>query len=196
MFLPKIELLPRELLVQTSDVDHADWNYRPLLGKLQRVRFQLIKALLRNSHGTELLEVGYGSGVFFPELLKHCQNISGVDIHPMPSEVSQSIEAAGIRANLHSADVCDMPFPDDAFDIVVAVSALEYVPDIDKACLEKMPRKITGIVVRSCSPHWIGTSASSEYADGRGRPHPGRLSIVRCVSRRVPERRMGRFSSC
>jgi len=136
MILPRIELLPRELLVQTSDVDHADWNYRPLLGKLQRVRFQLIKALLRDSRGTDLLEVGYGSGVFFPELLKHCQNISGVDIHPMPAEVSQSIEAAGIRADLHSADVCDMPFSSDAFDIVVAVSALEYVPDIDKACLE------------------------------------------------------------
>lgn len=148
MLLPKIELLPRDLLVQTSEIDHADWNYRPVLGKLQRVRFQLIKILLENTQGKDLLEVGYGSGVFFPELLKHCSNIAGVDIHDMPEEVTESIKRAGIHADLRSDDVCTMPFEDDSFDVVVAVSALEYVPDIDKGCLEiKRVLREGGVVV-------------------------------------------------
>lgn len=136
MFLPKIELLPQELLVKTSEVDHADWNYRPLLGKLQRVRFQLIKSLLGQERGDGLLEVGYGSGVFFPELLKHCGRIAGVDIHEMPAEVSEALAKASINADLRSGSVSEMSFEDNSFDFVVAVSALEYVTDIDKACRE------------------------------------------------------------
>jgi len=136
MFLPGIELLPRELLVQTSEVDHADWNYRPLLGKLQRTRFQLIKSLLRDASGTDLLEVGYGSGVFFPELLKVCDHISGIDPHGKQGEVLAELEKAGITADLRSGSVSDMPFDDGSFDVVVAVSALEYVDAIDDACKE------------------------------------------------------------
>ena len=136
MFLPKIELLPQELLVRTSDVDHADWNYKPLLGKLQRVRFQLVKSLIEGRKLSNLLEVGYGSGVFFPELLKHCEHISGIDIHSKEKEVLCMMVRAGIEASLQSGDVCSMPFADKSFDAVVAVSALEYVSEIDLACEE------------------------------------------------------------
>lgn len=148
MFLPTIELLPPEMLVTTSAVDHADWNYRPVLGKLQRVRFQLVKSLLDDTEGSDLLEVGYGSGVFFPELQKHTRRISGIDIHTCEAEVTEKIRTAGIEADLHSGDVCSMPFDDDSQDIVVAVSALEYVTEIDKACTEiiRVLRK-DGVVV-------------------------------------------------
>ena len=136
MFLPRVELLKQELLVTTSEVDHADWNYRPLLGKLQRVRFQLVRSLLETGNGQDLLEVGYGSGVFFPELRKVCPRLSGIDPHTMPSEVRASLEKANIEADLRSGSVSDMPFEDAVFDSVVAVSAMEYVEDIGDACRE------------------------------------------------------------
>lgn len=136
MFLPKIELLSKELLVRTSDVDHADWNYRPIFGKLQRVRFQLIKSLLGDVGRNDLLEVGYGSGVFFPELLNSCKNIYGIDPHTKEREVKESLSNAGIVADLRSGSVSNMPFGNDSFDAVVAISALEYVEDIDHACNE------------------------------------------------------------
>lgn len=134
--MPNVELLPRDLLVQTSDVDHADWNYRPLLGLLQRARFRLVKSLLKGISGEDLLEVGYGSGVFFPELLKVCGNISGIDIHEKPADVSEAIANAGITADLRSGSVSSMSFDDDSFDVVVAVSAMEYVDEIHEACSE------------------------------------------------------------
>jgi SAM-dependent methyltransferase len=136
VFLPKINLLARELLVKTSEIDHADWNYRPILGKLQRVRFQLVKSLLQDAEGQGLLEVGYGSGVFFPELKSHCSHISGIDIHNHQEEVMQQLLSVGIESDLRSGSVCDMPFESGSQDIVVAVSALEYVDEIDAACVE------------------------------------------------------------
>lgn len=174
----KIELLPRELLVRTSEVDHADWNYRPLLGTLQRARFHLIKSLLRDTSGEGLLEVGYGSGVFFPELMHHCRRIAGVDIHSCEAEVTEMVRKASIDADLISGDVCEMPFDDDSFDIVVAVSALEYVPDMDKACEEIIrvmtDRGVLVLVTPGKSPILDaglkllgGEDADSNYGDRR-----------------------------
>lgn len=178
MFSARIDLLPRELLVQTSDVDHADWNYRPILGILQRVRFRLVKAVLGDMRGDDLLEVGYGSGVFFPELMKVCPQIAGIDPHDKVSEVVNAIGKAGIQADLRSGSVSAMPFGDDSFDVIVAVSALEYVEDIDAACQEitrvLKPGGVLALVTPSKSPVLDfglkllgGEDADSNYGDRR-----------------------------
>lgn len=136
MRLQNLKLLPKDLLVRTSDVDHADWNYRLLLGRLQRVRFQLALSLLVEAEGSHLLEVGYGSGVFIPELGKTWEYISGIDIHQFDREVANSLEEVDILADLRSGSVTDMPFASGSFDVALAVSSLEYVEDIDNACAE------------------------------------------------------------
>jgi hypothetical protein len=42
----RLRLLPRERLIKTSKFDHADWNFIPVLGFLQRKRFRLAVSLL------------------------------------------------------------------------------------------------------------------------------------------------------
>jgi tRNA G46 methylase TrmB len=66
----QLSLLPPSALLRTGPVDHADWNYRPLIGTVQRIRFRLVCRLLGNGRFDRLLEIGYGSGVFMPELAK------------------------------------------------------------------------------------------------------------------------------
>ena len=91
-----IRLLPLQDLVRTGPVDHADWNYRPLLGLLQRRRFQLATALLPRPRMQRLLEVGYGSGVFLPELARHCEELHGIDTHASPAEVLGKLLPHGV----------------------------------------------------------------------------------------------------
>lgn len=55
---PRLRLLPRDALIATSEVDHADWNYRPLLGALQRRRFVMALSLMKSRKYERLLEVG------------------------------------------------------------------------------------------------------------------------------------------
>lgn len=131
-----LRLLPLEALVKTGTVDHADWNYRPVLGAISRRRFQLVVSLLGCTRAHRLLEIGYGSGIFLPELSRHCEELYGVDIHPFGAAVSDSLSRAGVRAALHSASAAALPFPDAHFDVVVAISALEFVDDLDAACDE------------------------------------------------------------
>ena len=136
MTLPRVELLPQESLVKTSGVDHADWNYRPFLGILQRTRFRLVASLLDGQHYAHILEIGYGSGVFFPHLNAICDELSGIDIHEFPDAVGEAIGKVGISAELLAGSAEKMGFDSNQFDCAVAVSALEYVEDIDAACAE------------------------------------------------------------
>jgi SAM-dependent methyltransferase len=137
-FLTAPRLLPAEDLVVTNPVDHADWNYKPLLGTIQRTRFRLIMRLLAGLEIDGLLEIGYGSGVFMPELMRHCKTIAGIDPHPCNAEVTTALAKHGIKADLRSASAEAIPFPDASFDCLVSVSALEYIPDIDIGCREML----------------------------------------------------------
>jgi ubiquinone/menaquinone biosynthesis C-methylase UbiE len=125
-----LKLLPPDRLVITGPVDKARWNYDSWLSWLQRRRFKLVIGLLgRIRYGTAL-EVGYGSGVFMPELSQRCDRLLGIDIHHHVAPVTQALAAEGVRAELHVASAESMPMiPDACVDLAVSVSTLEYVPD-------------------------------------------------------------------
>lgn len=137
-----LNLLHEEALIKTGEVDHADWNYRPLLGGISRSRFRLIKNLLGQRRGNRIMEIGYGSGVFLPELARHANEIYGVDVHDRNIEVTEKLADLGIKANLVSSGAEKIEVQDGFFDFIVAVSALEFVSDLDAVCVE-MKRTLT-----------------------------------------------------
>jgi ubiquinone/menaquinone biosynthesis C-methylase UbiE len=131
-----LRLLPRRALLRTGVVDHADWNYRLLLGWIQRLRFRLVVALLPPGRVGQMLEIGYGSGVFLPELARHCWELHGTDRHHHADAVQESLARFGVNVRLQSAPAERQPFASSSFDVVVAVSVLEFVDDVDAACRE------------------------------------------------------------
>lgn len=131
-----LKLLPPDALVKTGDVDHADWNYKPVVGAISRTRFSLIKKLFGARHFTSILEIGYGSGVFLPELKKYADEICGIDIHDKHAEVAARLAGYDVKAELASGSATAMEWKDESFDAVVAVSALEFIEDLDAACIE------------------------------------------------------------
>jgi SAM-dependent methyltransferase len=177
-----LALLPADSLVRTGPVDHADWNYRPLIGYVQRLRFRLIKNLLGTQRFGRLLEIGYGSGVFMPELAKRADELFGIDPHPMPGEVQQVLSRHGIRASLVTGVAERLPYADGFLDCVVSVSAMEYVEDIDAACreLRRVLRPGGSIIIATpgASPLWdlalrLSTGENpKQYADRRQRLLP------------------------
>src|SRR4051794_36473291 len=132
----QLHLLPEEVLVKTGPVDHADWNFRPVLGAIQRARFRILLNLLGAGRFDRLLEVGYGSGVFLPELARRCRSLYGVDIHQEPERVTAALAKLDVRASLSTASAEAMPFDDGFFDAAVAVSSFEFIGDFDRACRE------------------------------------------------------------
>lgn len=152
-----LRLLPPSALVKTGDVDHADWNYRPVLGAISRLRFRLVAALLDTEPRTaRLLEIGYGSGVFMPELARRCEELYGVDVHHETQAVTDALASSGVEARLFSSSVTATPFDADFFGAAVAVSALEFVEDLPEACAEikrvLKPRGALVVVTPGFSP--------------------------------------------
>jgi SAM-dependent methyltransferase len=131
-----MRLLTKEELIKTGGSDKAQWIYSWLLGPLQRKRFQLALGLLGDGHVGRLLEIGYGSGVFLPELARHCEELYAADIHPRGGGVSQVLTKGNLTVGIVCASMSALPFADQCMDCVVAISCLEYCPDQDALCLE------------------------------------------------------------
>lgn len=171
-----LTLLPESALVRTGPVDHADWNYRPLIGAVQRIRFRLIRTLLGERRFERVLEIGYGSGVFMPELAKRANELFGIDPHLMPREVEEALRKHGVHASLVTGSAEALPYEDGFFDCAVSVSAIEYVEDIDRACRELIrvlrPGGIVVVATPGVSPIWdlalrLSTGESPKQYAGR-----------------------------
>lgn len=157
--LRQLNLLPTDALVKTGDVDHANWNHKPLLGAISRARFHLIKELLGVRLGERLLEIGYGSGVFMPELAKYADELYGIDVHNNQKEVADTLAKFSVKAELASGGAEEIPWADDFFDSVVVVSALEFVSDLEAVCRE------VGRVLKPAGSFFVVTPGHSPILD-------------------------------
>lgn len=173
-----LQLLPPDALLKTGEVDHADWNFRPLLGTISRARYRLAVSLLSGQHFGRLLEVGYGSGVFMPELARFCDELYGIDVHHMQQAVADQLARFSVNARLSSGSVTQMPFDAHFFNCIVAISALEFVADLDAACEEvKRVLKPDGLFIVLTPGHspivdfglrvLTGKSAKEDFSDRR-----------------------------
>lgn len=186
-----MRLLPKTQLIQTGPVDHADWNYRPGLAFVMRRRFALMLGLLpRHSH--RMLEIGFGSGVFMPELSQRCDELYGIDVHDETAAVQARLDASGVRAVLSRQSAAKTTFDDCFFDSIAAVSALEFIDDIEAAAAELarvltpqgrlvavMPGKSPLLDFALCVA--TGKSANDDYGDRRERVIPALQKHFRIV---------------
>ncbi len=134
----ELRLPPREAVAKTNELDQGDWNYRPGLGWVSRLRLRAVAAALAGTRAQRLLEIGYGSGVFLPELAKHCTELFGIDVHQNAPLAANMLEGQGVRAELATGSATDLPYASGAFDAVVAVSTLEFVPDVAQSVAEML----------------------------------------------------------
>jgi ubiquinone/menaquinone biosynthesis C-methylase UbiE len=151
-----------------------------------RRRFALVLSLMPENRPRRLLEVGFGSGIFLPELYQRCDEAFGIDIHEHVAEVQQTLMACSVNAALSRQTAARLDFPEHFFDVIVSVSALEFVDNIQEAARE-LSRVLTPAgrliaVMPSASPfldfmlHVLtGENAKSDYDDRRARVVPAML---------------------
>ena len=139
VFVGALHLPERGHLPATGPVDFVEQYYSGAAGYMLRQRLRWVRDELPRCES--VLEIGYGSGIFFYELARHapetvgrrrCAFASGAD-------VVRSCGADGISVMAAQASGEALPFADASFDAVVIVSALEFMSN-PEVCLHEAVR--------------------------------------------------------
>ena len=117
-------------------------NYMSFPPALERKTF-LGKHLSRFREDSYFCDLGFGPGVLTAFILQQeaSWRAAGVDISKDCLHHAQRLlekKAVSGRSELSVADVRSLPYPDDTFDVVVAVEVLEHIPDPEAGLTEAM----------------------------------------------------------
>ena len=133
----KIIIPEKSMLSRTNAVDYFYWNYKFPIKFIQLYRFKTLTRLLGNVIYPRLLEIGTGSGIFLPELARHCDSLYASDIHPYFENIDHLLNYYNVRNyELKSQSIEKTDYPDNFFDAIVGVSVLEFVDNLDAALTE------------------------------------------------------------
>jgi SAM-dependent methyltransferase len=122
----------------TGPVDFVDHYYTGGAGWMLRQRLRWVRDALP-PRCEAVLEIGYGSGIFFYELSRHARTLVGIDVHSRGAAVVTDCAEDGISIVAAQGSGMALPFADGSFDAVVIVSALEFMSD-PAACLRESLR--------------------------------------------------------
>ncbi|MDD2923525.1 MAG: class I SAM-dependent methyltransferase [Anaerolineales bacterium] len=126
---PVLKLLPAEKYKGVNQYDPIKYYYWPVFGKMYRRRVEL--ALGECTGGEKILEVGFGTGLAFPNLHDTYKEIHGIDLTADIEAVQSVFAPMNIPLFLEKGDVQNMPYPDHSFDTVLLVSILEHLKPLE-----------------------------------------------------------------
>ena len=126
---PKLKLLPASQYKGVNQYDPIKYYYWPIFGRMYRQRVEL--ALGECTGGERILEVGFGTGLAFPNLHDVYKEIHGIDLTADIHAVQSVFEPTGIPLFLEKGDVLKMPYQDNFFDTVLLVSILEHLKPVE-----------------------------------------------------------------
>ena len=135
----KLIIPPRHLMTKTNDEDPVFFHYYPIARIVYRKRLKNTLSLIpEGKKYKNVLEIGYGSGIFLPTLAELAETVTALDIHPETEAVGKLLDFYHIRnrVKLISGDIMNMPFEDSVFDCCVIVSTLENIENSEQAVSE------------------------------------------------------------
>ncbi|MBN2574030.1 MAG: methyltransferase domain-containing protein [Deltaproteobacteria bacterium] len=127
----KLALPAAGTLKPNNEHDPLPYYYRPLLGWLYRRRLQMALDLVPPD-GERALEVGVGSGILVPTLTARFSTYTGADLvlaDGLVPLVAPACQAQFVRADL----LAEADLPGAAFDVVLCISVLEHIADVNGA---------------------------------------------------------------
>jgi SAM-dependent methyltransferase len=127
-------LPPRGALPKTNDEDPVDYYYG-VTAPLYRGRLAIAARMLGRGYPS-LLDVGYGSGIFFPELARRAERLVGVEVHRQEASVAEALRELGVDVELRTGSILELPAEDAEFDAVVCLSVLEHLRELGSSLRE------------------------------------------------------------
>ena len=119
----------------TTAQTYDDW-FRTPLGRVcdNLEKHALSRALPTPKSGDRLLDAGCGTGHFSAFFAERGFEVTGADVSPEMIEIARQKTIP--KATFQLADITALPFKDESFDVVTAITVLEFIPEREKALQE------------------------------------------------------------
>jgi SAM-dependent methyltransferase len=111
--------------------------YEASMGRWSRSAGAVFLDWLAASKHARWLDIGCGTGVFTQLLIETASPATVSAVDPTPAQIERArSQPVGQRAEFHVADAMALPFPDNAFDVVVSALVINFIPDRPRALAE------------------------------------------------------------
>ena len=114
------------------------WFTTPIGSLVRKVETELILNLLSPERGEIILDAGCGTGIFTLDILSSGSKVIGLDLS-LPMLMRAEKKLKGYPVQMVLADMLHLPFPENSFDKVVSVTALEFIEG-GKAAVDELFR--------------------------------------------------------
>gem|GEM_PF-265229 len=144
----RLKLLRKDQYPRPAKDDPLPFYFWPVLGKLYRERVELCLNAL--PVGGRALEVGFGSGLLFPNLHEMFDEINGIDLNADVVKTQEIFNRLGIKTTIRRGNILNLPYEEHFFDAVLCISILEHLqPGSLPQALSEITRvlKPTGVFV-------------------------------------------------
>ena len=121
----RLAMFPAREYATAGESDPLRFYTYPFIGGLFRRRVEL--CLTELTGGTRVLEVGFGSGLTFRNLLRKYERVYGIDKDVDLDMVTEFFRGKGADVDLRKGTVINLPFPDMFFDSILLISILEHL---------------------------------------------------------------------
>lgn len=143
----------------------------PVVGKLISRFYERVTGITSGLSPDSVLDAGCGEGETLERLAPLLpDSVTGVDLNPGSVEFTRE-RIPG--AEFSVANILDLPFPDDSFDLVLCLEVLEHIPDPGPAVAELKRVGRRDLIFSVPSEPWfrLGSLARGKYLSDWGN-HP------------------------
>lgn len=147
----------------------------PIERRMMRGFFDALDRFLDGLAPTRVLEIGVGEGAVNSRLVERFPTADVVGLDLPDTTLAAEWDQRGLSCVF--GDATTLPFPDGAFDLVMAIEVFEHLPD-PVAALDELARVCTGALIASVpfEPIWrIGNMARGRYLRDLGNT-PGHIN--------------------
>ena len=162
--------------------DRYDRWFATPVGKLvKQYETELLLEMLAPRPDEYILDVGCGTGVFSVDVLSSGARLVGLDIsHPMITRVAHKTDDAQFAGVV--GDMVALPFPDESFDKVFSMTAIEFTADAGLAVAE-----LNRVVRRGGTVVLTSLNSRSPWAVRRKKEGEKGHSLFRDITFRSPD---------